>query len=149
MGRSDAKLGSSRQRPVSCHFCRTRKLRCSRQFPCPNCTTRGINCQLHTSQVLPVNTRYSKEDERNDREDLSNSALLARLRKLEDIVMRTGGHNASEVAGVGRVPPVQTHLHTQQHRTESAAAAESDRLERECMFQDSSVSIAVLSLDLL
>ena len=147
MRRSDAKLGSSRQRPVSCHFCRTRKLRCSRQFPCPNCTTRGINCQLHTSQALPVNTRRTKEDEPNGREDLSNPELLARLRRLEDIVMRSGGQTASS-SGVDRVRPVQTHFQTQQHRTESATAV-SDRLERECMFQDSSVSIVVFSVDLL
>lgn len=31
-------------RPVSCHFCRDRKLRCSRVFPCTNCTARGVSC---------------------------------------------------------------------------------------------------------
>ncbi|KAF5011483.1 hypothetical protein FDECE_2402 [Fusarium decemcellulare] len=34
-----------RQRPVSCHFCRVRKLRCSRDFPCSNCTSRGVPCR--------------------------------------------------------------------------------------------------------
>ncbi|KAF5624136.1 zinc finger transcription factor YRR1 [Fusarium sp. NRRL 52700] len=34
-----------RQRPVSCNFCRVRKLRCSREFPCSNCTSRGVQCQ--------------------------------------------------------------------------------------------------------
>ena len=33
-----------RQRPISCQFCRMRKLRCSRIFPCSNCTSRGVTC---------------------------------------------------------------------------------------------------------
>ncbi|PVH87146.1 hypothetical protein DL98DRAFT_544932 [Cadophora sp. DSE1049] len=34
------------KRPVSCLFCRSRKLRCTREFPCSNCVERGISCQL-------------------------------------------------------------------------------------------------------
>ncbi|KAL3963749.1 hypothetical protein ACCO45_000753 [Purpureocillium lilacinum] len=34
-----------RQRPISCTLCRVRKLRCSRVFPCSNCTSRGVACQ--------------------------------------------------------------------------------------------------------
>jgi hypothetical protein len=33
-----------RCRQISCQFCRTRKLRCSREFPCSNCTSRGVPC---------------------------------------------------------------------------------------------------------
>src|SRR5687767_3072557 len=43
-----------RQRPVSCVFCRTRKLRCNRQYPCSNCTSRGVICELGTGVVPPV-----------------------------------------------------------------------------------------------
>lgn len=38
-----SKMGRE-SRPVSCHFCRDRKLRCSRVFPCTNCTARGVPC---------------------------------------------------------------------------------------------------------
>ncbi|KIW29281.1 uncharacterized protein PV07_05106 [Cladophialophora immunda] len=34
-------------RPVSCHYCRSKKLRCSRQFPCDNCAVKGLTCQLY------------------------------------------------------------------------------------------------------
>lgn len=44
-------LPSSRQRrgqrPISCYFCRSRKLRCSREQPCSNCATRNIQCRLY------------------------------------------------------------------------------------------------------
>src|SRR4051794_1282425 len=36
-----------RQRPVSCFFCRSRKLRCSRETPCSNCAVRKIQCLLY------------------------------------------------------------------------------------------------------
>lgn len=135
---SSAKRGPSRQRPVSCHFCRSRKLRCSRQFPCSNCTTRGINCQIHTSQALPVDSRPSKENESND----SNSELLARLQRLEDIVMRKGGEGSTEITTFGGATSVQTSLPTQQHRIHPVTT-DSEWLERECMLQHSSVSIVL------
>ncbi|KAG6091865.1 hypothetical protein E4U30_006235 [Claviceps sp. LM220 group G6] len=33
-----------RQQPIACQSCRRRKIRCSREFPCSNCTSRGIKC---------------------------------------------------------------------------------------------------------
>ncbi|KAG5948247.1 hypothetical protein E4U59_002048 [Claviceps monticola] len=37
-----------RQQPIACQSCRRRKIRCSRKFPCSNCTSRGIKCiQFH------------------------------------------------------------------------------------------------------
>lgn len=36
---------SRQQPPVSCHFCRVRKLRCNRAQPCSNCVSRSIPCQ--------------------------------------------------------------------------------------------------------
>ncbi|KAF5597533.1 zinc finger transcription factor YRR1 [Fusarium pseudocircinatum] len=42
-----------RQRPVSCNFCRVRKLRCSREFPCSNCTSRGVQCQAQDPPRAP------------------------------------------------------------------------------------------------
>ncbi|KAH7039897.1 uncharacterized protein B0I36DRAFT_3200 [Microdochium trichocladiopsis] len=43
-----------RQRPVSCRFCRTRKLRCSREAPCSNCVSRDIHCDLVQPAPQPV-----------------------------------------------------------------------------------------------
>ncbi|KAJ0416097.1 hypothetical protein BJY00DRAFT_326470 [Aspergillus carlsbadensis] len=76
---------SSRKRPVSCHFCRSRKLRCSRRFPCPNCTSRGISCELYASQP-PENP---SEDNLNSNADATTANILARLQTLEDIVLQT------------------------------------------------------------
>lgn len=69
------KLGAPRQRPVSCQFCRTRKLRCSRDSPCSNCRSRNIPCELE--QPVQV-AAASGEDDRAE--------LLERIRKLEAIV---------------------------------------------------------------
>lgn len=40
----DQQESFSRQQPSSCTSCRKRKLKCSRDNPCSNCTVRGIEC---------------------------------------------------------------------------------------------------------
>lgn len=70
----------SRQRPVACTFCRTRKLRCNRSFPCSSCSSRGLLCQ-------PGYSSTSSEQNRQDDVVIQNSALLARLERLENIVL--------------------------------------------------------------
>ncbi|KAF2864667.1 hypothetical protein BDV95DRAFT_508913 [Massariosphaeria phaeospora] len=66
-----------RQTPVSCSFCRTRKLRCSRTQPCANCSARGIAClQEHPS---PASQDSSEDPLRAD--------ILARLRRLEELII--------------------------------------------------------------
>lgn len=70
----------SRQRPVSCKFCRNRKLRCSRDAPCSNCVSRGLACGL----VAPLPTPS------NDGDAASKSELLDRIQKLEDLVKHVG-----------------------------------------------------------
>jgi hypothetical protein len=77
---------SSRSRPVSCHFCRSRKLKCSRQFPCSNCTSRGTTCQLYPTPSLSTSPQNEVEELPVD----SNPDVLARLRRLEEIVVGTG-----------------------------------------------------------
>jgi len=64
-----------RQRPVSCRFCRSRKLRCSREAPCSNCVSRGIRCGLEP----PTETLQTTPN-------ASESELLRRIRRLEKIV---------------------------------------------------------------
>lgn len=80
------RVGSSRSRPVSCHFCRSRKLKCSRQFPCDNCTSRAIACHLY-----PAESRPSSIQDRFDGPSNSlNADLVARIRRLEEIVIGNG-----------------------------------------------------------
>ena len=73
------KLNAPRQRPVSCQFCRTRKLRCSRDSPCSNCRSRNIPCELE--QPVQNGTAASEEN---------RAELLERIRKLEAIVEQNG-----------------------------------------------------------
>lgn len=80
------RVRSSRSRPVSCHFCRSRKLKCNRQFPCSNCTSRGKTCQLYPTTALSASPQYHTDGlPGNDHTD-----VLARLRRLEDIVITNG-----------------------------------------------------------
>ncbi|KAL2841581.1 hypothetical protein BJY01DRAFT_257013 [Aspergillus pseudoustus] len=79
---------SSRKRPVSCHFCRSRKLRCSRRFPCPNCTSRGIPCELYASQPAEIHF----EENSNKAPGSITADILARLQTLENIVLHKDKH---------------------------------------------------------
>lgn len=43
-GKETAVKAFRRQNPVSCQFCRSKKLRCDRAQPCANCFARHISC---------------------------------------------------------------------------------------------------------
>ena len=75
MPKDQQKNTVSRQRPVSCRFCRSRKLRCSRESPCSSCVSRGIQCVLD----YPVENASSSPT-------ASKLELLERIRKLEELV---------------------------------------------------------------
>ena len=75
MPKDQQKSTVSRQRPVSCRFCRSRKLRCSRESPCSNCVSRGIRCELD----YPVESASPSPT-------ASKPELLERIRKLEELV---------------------------------------------------------------
>jgi Zn(2)-Cys(6) binuclear cluster domain-containing protein len=66
---------TSRQRPVSCRFCRVRKLRCSRTAPCSNCVSRGIRCELEIINDLSSCSPHSSESE-----------IIQRLNRLERLL---------------------------------------------------------------
>jgi hypothetical protein len=70
----DPKQYSSRQKPTSCRFCRSRKLRCNRESPCSNCVSRGLRCKLDSTARLATGTVASDPE------------LLQRIRRLEQIV---------------------------------------------------------------
>lgn len=91
MGRVEKnRTGSSRSRPISCHFCRSRKLRCSRQFPCVNCTSRGIACQLEGPSTLSVS---SIDDAPDSSTESFQENVLSRLHRLESIVIGQNEHD--------------------------------------------------------
>ena len=62
-------------RPVSCRFCRSRKLRCSREAPCSNCVSRRIRCDLEHHAPASAGGSVASEPE-----------LLERIRRLEKLV---------------------------------------------------------------
>lgn len=65
---------SSRKRPVSCQFCRTRKLRCSRTAPCTSCVSRNTTCDLEYPVAQPAG-------------DAGGSEILERLHRLERLLL--------------------------------------------------------------
>lgn len=78
----------SRQDPVSCESCRKKKLKCSRQHPCTNCTSRGIVCEFNRVPVGASAWVISPVAEGGDFAALreENVAVKARLERLEAIV---------------------------------------------------------------
>ncbi|KAM5382809.1 hypothetical protein ACJZ2D_002200 [Fusarium nematophilum] len=79
-----------RQRPVSCHFCRMRKLRCSREFPCSNCTARQVECrgpQDPPRSVAPAHRPISKSTSgAASSETERDSDIRSRLERLESLL---------------------------------------------------------------
>lgn len=78
-----------RQRPVSCHFCRVRKLRCSRQFPCTNCTSRGVECRQPPDPPTSSSQSGRRSKIRSQAPDslvTNNGELLRRLERLEAVL---------------------------------------------------------------
>jgi hypothetical protein len=68
-----------RQNPISCRFCREKKLKCDRQSPCSNCSFRGLSC-----------SNESKSQPRNESafsDPSGNVTVLERLKRLEGIVL--------------------------------------------------------------
>ncbi|KAJ5610648.1 hypothetical protein N7510_007367 [Penicillium lagena] len=120
----------SRQRPVSCHFCRSRKLRCSRQFPCPNCTSRGLSCQLYASSPLQINNPRGG----GNQSEVGNEDILARVRRLEDIVIGQSKPRTAEKA-LQTEYPLQPSLHSRGQRPyiprqEQPSTADANWLEK-------------------
>jgi hypothetical protein len=68
-----------RQDPVSCQFCRRKKLKCNRDRPCSNCLKRGVECELPPRwldhQGAPESPRRANHE-----------TVFARLKRLEDAV---------------------------------------------------------------
>jgi hypothetical protein len=67
------------ERPISCRFCRSRKLRCSKDATCSNCVSCGIVCQLPVENII----RSTSTDEASSS---TQPELLERIRKLEELL---------------------------------------------------------------
>lgn len=81
-----------RQRPVSCHFCRTRKLRCDRESPCSNCSARGVTCHLYAPDTKPDASDTPEVLEVRDVLDVHGDltrGVLSRLERLEQVLLRS------------------------------------------------------------
>ncbi|KAH8892748.1 hypothetical protein GQ53DRAFT_840598 [Thozetella sp. PMI_491] len=81
-----------RRRPVSCVFCQSRKLRCSRESPCSNCANRGIPCEpTGGPRKQPQVSNQGNSPETVGAESLralndSNTEIIERLRRLEEAI---------------------------------------------------------------
>jgi hypothetical protein len=151
-----------RQRPVSCHFCRVRKLRCSRDFPCSNCTSRGVQCQsqdpprLTATATAPVPRPIAKRGDPppTDRE----ADILSRLERLEALLAQRNNQAdsnpptistaPSSACGSDDVPRTRTQTHPPElpHLPANVQNLTADALwlERTCLGPKPSVSSIII-----
>jgi len=135
-----------RQRPVSCHFCRTRKLRCNRESPCSNCTARDITCHLYAleSQHGAFNKLGITEGRNLPRShDEPSRPILERLERLEQALLNNTSTTSTSAQSVNapafRMPvnptPVEIGIRADGLRNEPQPATDAEILERECVDQ--------------
>ncbi|KAL4737939.1 hypothetical protein BDV11DRAFT_216323 [Aspergillus similis] len=58
----------SRQEPLSCQNCRSRKIKCDRQRPCFNCATRALTCLYATRSNHPHHPNHKQTDSHEARD---------------------------------------------------------------------------------
>ncbi|KAH8701587.1 hypothetical protein BGW36DRAFT_371149 [Talaromyces proteolyticus] len=78
-----------RQDPISCQFCRAKKLKCDRLFPCSNCRARKLNCISSTSTSRgTAHGRKIADSSSASRSDLSRNLddLNGRLKRVEELL---------------------------------------------------------------
>nr|A0A411PQN2.1 RecName: Full=Agnestins biosynthesis cluster transcription factor AgnL11; AltName: Full=Agnestins biosynthesis cluster protein L11 [Paecilomyces divaricatus]QBG38877.1 transcription factor [Paecilomyces divaricatus] len=84
------KQSRPRQVPTSCHFCRTKKLKCDRRFPCSNCRARRLSCVPFSdrSQAASLDLPGAGPSSTVSNEELSENIneLKARLQRLEELI---------------------------------------------------------------
>lgn len=119
------RVRSSRSRPVSCHFCRSRKLKCSRQFPCSNCTSRGKTCQLYPTTALPS----SPQSQTDKLPSNYHADILVRLRRLEEIVITNGpasspmAQDTTQASSLHSPPTPKSNQSSMIHESQSSTSA--------------------------
>ncbi|KAF5027044.1 hypothetical protein F66182_852 [Fusarium sp. NRRL 66182] len=143
----------SRQRPVSCHFCRLRKLRCSRVFPCDNCTSRGVQCQPQDPPRTtapgsrPVAKRKGSHSTDREADILSRlerlEALLAERNTASEPGAQTSSTGASSTEGHEAVPPRRLEPQQPLPLNVQNLTADALWLERTCLGPKPSESVLV------
>ncbi|KAH7403307.1 hypothetical protein BKA64DRAFT_574373 [Cadophora sp. MPI-SDFR-AT-0126] len=124
--------GVTEKRPVSCAFCRSRKLRCTREFPCSNCVERGISCQLRPPSQ--VSTSSSPAHTCQTTSEVSNLEIVQRVERLEEIIRSQGSvHDVTD-----RILPSPTPSRAESH----PLAADIARLEKVSMGESFSDSLS-------
>jgi hypothetical protein len=73
-----------RQDPVSCESCRKKKLKCDREMPCANCTSRGVPCEYQGRRPTTSSVAADAEDVNALRRE--NAAIKARIDRLEELI---------------------------------------------------------------
>ena len=121
-----------RHRPVSCNLCRSRKLRCNRQFPCSNCTARGVDCQLYASKAPDLPSKSSKDEDFNRAEH----DILSRLQRLEDIILSPRASAPQDSTELVEVAHALTNLRREaptQHTESDAEGLQRERVDQSWM----------------
>ncbi|TRX92174.1 hypothetical protein FHL15_007041 [Xylaria flabelliformis] len=72
----------NRPEPVSCQFCRSKKLRCNKVQPCSNCESRNVSCHF---LVPPSRSRRGQTPE-----TYQDTEIIARIKRLESLVLLEG-----------------------------------------------------------
>ena len=124
-----------RQEPVSCQFCRTKKLKCNRDQPCQNCLARGIECERKGR--LPANHSLHASD------PAGNADILARLQRLEDLVLASNSGNDPSLSGESqaRAPSIAP---SQVSEKEKAHKADAEWLESIGLREQSLASLSLV-----
>jgi hypothetical protein len=73
-----------RQDPVSCDSCRKKKLKCDRDMPCANCTSRSVICEYQGRRPLATATSPDSGEVSALRRE--NAAIKARIDRLEELL---------------------------------------------------------------
>jgi hypothetical protein len=122
MPKEPARIRTPRQRPISCLFCRSRKLRCSRDAPCTNCKSRDIECELET---IARNSSAEKDGP-------SKNELLERIRTLEQLLQSPPNREVPTQPSSYVGSPLQSEDHsipTRSATTRSATTNESPNVD--------------------
>ena len=76
-----------RQDPVSCESCRKKKLKCDREMPCANCTSRGVACEYQGRRsATTASSSVTAESEDFNALRRENAAIKARIDRLEELI---------------------------------------------------------------
>ncbi|KAF2686189.1 hypothetical protein K458DRAFT_363820 [Lentithecium fluviatile CBS 122367] len=127
-----SQIPSRRQEPVSCQFCRQKKLRCSRESPCSNCVARNIKCVHVTSRGATVTTPGPSVSGANPG-GLTLQSLHARLQRIENALnINSDGATTSPAATTSAETdnpraPLSSHTTPQAH--EPPVQHDQDRAE--------------------